>query len=83
MGFRFSKRFRILPGVRVNVSKSGVSTSVGPKGLSVNLRDDAVRTTASIPGTGVSYSRTAKKGGSGSAVILIVIVFFGIWLLFF
>ena len=32
MGFRFSKRIKILPGVSINLSKSGVSASVGPRG---------------------------------------------------
>ncbi|WP_254916319.1 DUF4236 domain-containing protein, partial [Pseudomonas aeruginosa] len=33
MGFRFSKRITIVPGVRLNISGSGISTSVGPRGL--------------------------------------------------
>ena len=32
MGFRFSRRIKVAPGIRLNVSKSGVSTSVGRKG---------------------------------------------------
>ncbi|HZT46697.1 MAG TPA: DUF4236 domain-containing protein, partial [Hyphomicrobiaceae bacterium] len=32
MGFRFRKTFSVLPGVKINLSKSGVSTSVGGKG---------------------------------------------------
>lgn len=31
MGFRFSKRITLLPGVRLNISKSGISTSIGPR----------------------------------------------------
>lgn len=30
MGFRFFKRLNILPGVTLNLSKSGGSVSVGP-----------------------------------------------------
>jgi len=29
MGFRFRKSIKLLPGIRINLSKSGVSTSVG------------------------------------------------------
>jgi len=35
MPFRFSRRFNILPGLRVNVSKSGVSESIGGRGASM------------------------------------------------
>lgn len=59
MGFRFRKRIKLFPGVWFNLSKSGVSTSVGTKGLTVNLKGDKTKTTASLPGTGLSYSETA------------------------
>lgn len=35
MGFRFSKQISVLPGVRVNVSKSGASLSGGNMALRV------------------------------------------------
>lgn len=64
MGFRFQKRVKILPGVTLNFSKSGVSTSVGTKGARVTLGHGKTRTTVGIPGTGMSHtsvksSRTA------------------------
>jgi L,D-peptidoglycan transpeptidase YkuD (ErfK/YbiS/YcfS/YnhG family) len=59
MGFRFRKRIKILPGVWFNLSKSGISTSIGGKGLTVNLKDGKTKTTIGIPGTGLSYSETA------------------------
>jgi L,D-peptidoglycan transpeptidase YkuD (ErfK/YbiS/YcfS/YnhG family) len=59
MGFRFRKRIKILPGFWFNMSKSGISTSIGGKGLTVNLKDGKTRTTASIPGTGLSYRTTS------------------------
>lgn len=61
MGFRFRKRFKIIPGIWLNLSKSGVSTSIGGKGLTVNLKDGKTRTTASVPGTGLSYSETSTS----------------------
>lgn len=57
MAFRFQKRIKIAPGVRLNVSKSGVSTSLGGRGGTVNLSSKGVRTTVGIPGTGLSWSR--------------------------
>ncbi len=56
MGLRFQKRIKILPGVYINLSKSGVSASVGGKGATVNVGADGRRMiTLGIPGTGLSY----------------------------
>lgn len=56
MGFRFQKRIGVLPGVKVNLSKSRVSTTVGGKGLGVNVGPDGKPiVTVGIPGTGMSY----------------------------
>ncbi len=62
MPLQFRKRIKILPGVYVNLSKSGVSMSVGPKGLKYNIGPKGQYMTASLPGTGV-YMRE-KIGGS-------------------
>ncbi len=59
MGFRFRRRVRLGKGVYLNLSKSGVSASLGGKGLTYNTRG---RVTASLPGTGLSYSTTLSKG---------------------
>ena len=80
MGFLFRKRIRILPGIWLNLSKRGVSTSFGGKGLTVNIKEGKVRTTASIPGTGISYRTTSTStpptriGMSGWVWFLIITV---------
>ncbi|MCO2745546.1 DUF4236 domain-containing protein [Pseudomonas aeruginosa] len=56
MAIRFRKSIKVAPGVRLNISKSGVSTSVGGKGFTANVSKRGVKTTASIPGTGLSAS---------------------------
>lgn len=56
MGLRFRQSFQLFPGVRVNVSKSGISTSIGIPGATVNLGSRGVTTTVGIPGSGLSYS---------------------------
>lgn len=56
MGFRFRKTISILPGLRLNISKSGVSTSIGRPGATVNIGRRGVRGTVGLPGTGMSYS---------------------------
>lgn len=55
MGMRFRKSLNLGP-LRFTMSKSGISTSVGVKGFRVTkTASGRVRTTASIPGTGISY----------------------------
>lgn len=56
MGLRFHKKIKILPGVDLNLSKSGFGLSIVPKGakVSVNPKGD-VYTNVSIPGTGISF----------------------------
>ena len=78
MGFRFQKRISILPGVRINLSKSGVSTSLGPRGADVNIGKDGVTANAGIPGTGLSYRQKVGKGG-WLAVLLVMIGGLGVW----
>ncbi len=66
MGFRFSRRIRILPGVRLNLSKSGVSTSIGGRGAWLTFGKRGTRATVGIPGTGLSYSTTTSTTSSSS-----------------
>ena len=53
--FRFRKSFAILPGVHVNLSKTGVSTSVGGHGATLNMGHGKRTVTLGLPGTGLSY----------------------------
>lgn len=51
---RFSKSIKIGSHSKINVSKSGVSFTVGVRGLSVNVGPKGVYLNTSIPGTGLS-----------------------------
>jgi tetratricopeptide (TPR) repeat protein len=62
MGFRFFKRMNILPGVTVNLSKSGGSVSVGPHGARLTLGPQGSRVTLGIPGTGLFYTTNFSLG---------------------
>src|SRR5947199_9634789 len=62
MPWRFRRSIRILPGVKLNFSKSGVSTSVGARGAHVTLGHGKIRTTVGIPGSGISYTTTTDAG---------------------
>lgn len=62
---RFHRSRSIVPGVRLNLSKSGPSLSIGPKGAKVNIGQHGVRTTVGIPGSGLSVvNQTNWKQGS-------------------
>jgi hypothetical protein len=66
MGFRFRKSIKILPGIRLNLSRSGVSASVGKRGATVNLSDRGARGTVGAPGTGLSYSENLTSSTAPS-----------------
>ncbi|MBV1897202.1 MAG: DUF4236 domain-containing protein [Rhodobacteraceae bacterium] len=62
MAFRFRRTIRLAPGIRLNISKSGVSTSVGPRGASISIGKRGIYANTGIPGTGMSYrTRIDKK----------------------
>lgn len=62
---RFRKSIKLLPGIKINLSNSGISTSVGPKGATVNLKPGrATRATVGLPGTGLSHTETLSDAGS-------------------
>lgn len=63
MGWRFRKSIKIMPGVRINLSKSGISTSVGPRGAKVTFGPNGTYVNAGIPGTGL-YTREKISGGN-------------------
>jgi|SRR5450759_740370 hypothetical protein len=60
MGLRLRRSFKVAPSFRLNFSKSGVSTSVGRRGLWFTIGPRGTRTTVGIPGTGMSYTEQSK-----------------------
>ncbi|MGF6877351.1 DUF4236 domain-containing protein [Paraburkholderia sp. MM5477-R1] len=65
MGWSFRRSIKVAPGVRINLSKSGTSMSVGGKGFTYNTRG---RTTVSLPGTGIRYTSTSTRHRSAAPV---------------
>jgi hypothetical protein len=56
MGLRFQRRIKILSGVRINLSKSGVGFSVGGRGAHIGITARGQRyTSIGMPGTGLSW----------------------------
>lgn len=58
MTLRFSKRLKIAPGIRLNLSRSGLSASLGGRGAWLTLGRRGARVGVSLPGTGLSYAET-------------------------
>lgn len=56
MGWRLFRRIRIAPGIRINLSRSGPSLSVGPRGFQKTIGRKGVRTTVGRPGTGIFHT---------------------------
>lgn len=54
MNWRFRKSFKVIPGLRLNLSRSGLSASIGGAPFTVNIGQHGLTSTASIPGTGIS-----------------------------
>ncbi|MCD8508982.1 MAG: DUF4236 domain-containing protein [Bacillus sp. (in: Bacteria)] len=61
MSFRFQKRVRIAPGVRINFSKRGVSASAGPRGSTLTVGKRGLYGNLGIPGSGLSYRTRLDK----------------------
>ena len=86
MGLKFRKRIKIAPGINLNLSKSGVSASLGKPGATVNVGKKGVKATVGVPGTGVSYSKkisgnssrkvNVRKTKKSSNLLLYVLAFF-------
>jgi len=62
---KFRKRISIAPGVKINLSKSGVSGTFGVRGASVNVGKNGAFVNTGIPGTGI-YDRHKLGGARGA-----------------
>jgi hypothetical protein len=65
MAFRFRKQFKILPGIKVTLSKRSIGVTAGVRGahVSINTKGRITRTVG-VPGTGLSdvnISNTKNK----------------------
>lgn len=62
MAFRFRRTMKIAPGIRLNLTKSGVSARVGPRGAGVTVGTSGTTVSAGLPGTGLHTSKKLKSG---------------------
>jgi Protein of unknown function (DUF4236) len=70
-GLRFQKRVKLLPGVHLNLSLSGVGVSAGGRGFHVGMTARGQKyVSAGLPGTGLSvrqYTPAARIGAGTSS----------------
>jgi len=57
MPLRFSKRISLGKFLRLNISKSGVGVTVGPRGANITLGPRGTHATVGLPGSGLSYTQ--------------------------
>ena len=85
MGFRFRRNFKVASGFRINVSKSGVSQSIGRGDARFTFGPHETPTTVGVRGSGASYTERTpirqgrtKTGGLLDAVIYVGLLLVGI-----
>ena len=61
MAWQYRKRIQIIPGVRLNLSRSGISTSVGIRGANLTIGKNGTYLNTGLPGTGI-YQRQKLSG---------------------
>lgn len=67
MGFVARKSFKVMPGVRMTVSKSGISASAGVPGARISKSTSGRTTrTVGVPGTGIYHTKSSSSGRSSS-----------------
>lgn len=54
VSWRFRKSFKVLPGIKLNLTSRGLSATLGASPFSVNVGPRGVYSNVSIPGTGIS-----------------------------
>ena len=56
MALRFHRSINLIPGLKLNLGKKGISASIGARGAWFTVGAKGTRTTLGVPGTGLSYS---------------------------
>ncbi len=67
MAWSYRKRIKIIPGVRLNFSKSGISTSIGVRGANMTFGKTGTYLNTGIPGTGLYNRRKLSDSSNNSS----------------
>ena len=63
MGLRFRRSVRIAPGIKINLTKTGLGMTVGPRGNHYSVHSSGRRTrTIGLPDTGLYYQSISGSG---------------------
>jgi hypothetical protein len=90
MGFRFRRSLTIVPGIRLNLGRRGISTTVGRRGASVTFGRRGAHANLGLPGTGLSYRQrldlpgdrsAARPPGATGPLLLVVLAALALWAL--
>lgn len=68
MALRFRRTLKIAPGVRLNLTKTGVSTRVGPRGAGVTVGTSGTTVSAGLPGSGLHVSKKLPRRPKAAAL---------------
>lgn len=64
MGWRFRKSIKIAPGIKINISKSGItSATIGKRGANINIGRKGAYANLGFSGTGLSYRAKLNPNG--------------------
>ncbi len=66
MPLRFWRRVHIIPGLRVNLSKSGASLSIGRRGAWYTVGPRGRRVTVGLPGSGLFLTQQFPPAADAS-----------------
>lgn len=67
MAIRFRKSIKLAPGLRMNLSGSGVGWTLGPRGASIGIGQKGTYLNTGIPGSGFYARQALSSGGRSSA----------------
>lgn len=68
MALRFRRTLKILPGLKLNFGKRGVSVSAGVRGATMTFGKNGLYGNVGLPGTGLSYRRKLSGGTKQNTV---------------
>ena len=69
MSWRFRRRVALIPGLRLNLSRSGASLSIGHRGGWLTSGPHGRRrVTVGLPGSGLYWTESIAPGSPGAAI---------------
>ena len=68
MPLRFRRTMKVAPGMRLNLTKTGVSARIGTRGVGITTGTSGTTVSAGLPGSGVHVSKKLKKNAAQSHV---------------